>query len=184
MKINIQFLRILPALLVLSVMACVCLQAATTIPTLKGPYLGQKPPGMTPEVFAPGIISTDAQEGCCCFSRDGRLFLFARGGGELNGILMMRQIRGKWSQPRLAPFSAGEYDWDFMLAPGDQTVFISSGRPLTEDGSPEENYRIWISEQNGLGWTPARLLPDPVNSGEHDSYPSVSSTGTLFFFST
>ena len=27
-------------------------------PVLRGPYLGQKPPGMTPEVFAPGIIST------------------------------------------------------------------------------------------------------------------------------
>ena len=26
-------------------------------PLLKGSYLGQKPPGMTPEVFAPGIIS-------------------------------------------------------------------------------------------------------------------------------
>jgi len=27
-------------------------------PKLTGPYLGQKPPGMTPEVFAPGIVST------------------------------------------------------------------------------------------------------------------------------
>jgi pimeloyl-ACP methyl ester carboxylesterase len=27
-------------------------------PEVKGPYLGQKPPGMTPEVFAPGIVST------------------------------------------------------------------------------------------------------------------------------
>jgi hypothetical protein len=25
-------------------------------PVLKGPYLGQKPPGQIPEVFAPGII--------------------------------------------------------------------------------------------------------------------------------
>jgi hypothetical protein len=29
------------------------------LPVLKGPYLGQKPPGMTPEIFAPGIISTE-----------------------------------------------------------------------------------------------------------------------------
>jgi hypothetical protein len=26
-------------------------------PVLKGPYLGQKPPGMIPEIFAPGIVS-------------------------------------------------------------------------------------------------------------------------------
>lgn len=27
-------------------------------PVLKGPYLGQKPPGVKPEIFAPGIVST------------------------------------------------------------------------------------------------------------------------------
>jgi len=29
---------------------------------LEGPYLGQEPPGLTPEVFAPGIVSTDGWE--------------------------------------------------------------------------------------------------------------------------
>ena len=29
-----------------------------SFPAPKSPYLGQKPPGMTPEVFAPGIVST------------------------------------------------------------------------------------------------------------------------------
>ena len=32
--------------------------AQTDFPKLTGPYLGQKPPGMTPEIFAPGIISS------------------------------------------------------------------------------------------------------------------------------
>jgi len=27
-------------------------------PNIKGPYLGQEPPGLTPKVFAPGIVST------------------------------------------------------------------------------------------------------------------------------
>ena len=31
-------------------------------PVLKGPYIGQKPPGMTPEIFAPGIISTEKRQ--------------------------------------------------------------------------------------------------------------------------
>ena len=31
-------------------------------PTFEGPYLGQKPPGMVAEPFAPGIISTDGWE--------------------------------------------------------------------------------------------------------------------------
>ena len=41
-------------------------------PVHKGPYLGQKPPGMTPEVFAPGIISTEHKEhSTLAFSPDG-----------------------------------------------------------------------------------------------------------------
>ena len=152
-------------------------------PMLKGPYLGQQPPGMTPEIFAPGIISTDASEGCCSFSKDGRLFLFVRGRSELPGILMMEQKDGIWTKPRLSPFSAGRYDWDFMLAPDSKTVFVSSGRPLRDGGSPERNYRIYVSEKIKSGWSDPLLLPYPVNTGEHDSYPSVTEDRTLYFFS-
>jgi hypothetical protein len=31
----------------------------TDFPKLTGPYLGQKPPGMTPIIFAPGSVSTE-----------------------------------------------------------------------------------------------------------------------------
>jgi hypothetical protein len=41
---------------------------ATNLPILKGPYLGQTPPGMVPKIFAPGIISTGKSEGCSAFS--------------------------------------------------------------------------------------------------------------------
>ncbi|MFC2169326.1 hypothetical protein ACFLRM_02005, partial [Acidobacteriota bacterium] len=133
--------------------------------------------------FAPGIISTDANEGCCSFSKDGHLFLFARGGSDLNGILLMQQVDGVWSKSQLAPFSAGKYDWDFMLAPDSKTVFMSSGRPIREGGSPERDYRIWVSEKIDQGWSEPLLLPPPVNTGEHDSYPSLTVDGTLYFFS-
>lgn len=35
-----------------------------SLPNLTGPYLGQKPPGLKPEIFARGIISTEMSEGC------------------------------------------------------------------------------------------------------------------------
>ncbi|MBE0664402.1 MAG: hypothetical protein IH584_01170 [Candidatus Aminicenantes bacterium] len=40
-------------------------------PKLTGPYLGQKPPGTTPELFAPGIVSTGLNELNSVFSPDG-----------------------------------------------------------------------------------------------------------------
>jgi hypothetical protein len=46
---------------------------------LKGPYLGQKPPGMMPELFAPGFVSTEShREYSCTFIPDGKEFHFGR----------------------------------------------------------------------------------------------------------
>ena len=55
----------------------------TDFPKLAGPFLGQKPPGNIPEIFAPGIISTEAHEFSCCFSPDGKEFYFTRMHPEL-----------------------------------------------------------------------------------------------------
>jgi len=52
---------------------------------VSGPYLGQKPPGKTAEIFAPGIISTGHDERIACFSSDGR---------ELYFILFLADIMG------------------------------------------------------------------------------------------
>jgi Tol biopolymer transport system component len=152
-------------------------------PALEGPYLGQKPPGLIPEVFVPGIISTGVSEGCSYFSKDGQLYLFARGGSDEPGIFLMEQKDGVWSKPQLAPFSAGRHDWDFTLAPDGKTVYVASGRPHKKGGSPERDHSIWISEKTKEGWSEPQLLPFPVNAGQHDSYPSVTEDGTLYFFS-
>ncbi|TFH39035.1 MAG: hypothetical protein E4G95_02190, partial [Bacteroidia bacterium] len=50
-------------------------------PELTGPYLGQKPPGMKPEIFAPGVLSTDANEFNAAFTPSGDAVYFT-GKGE------------------------------------------------------------------------------------------------------
>ena len=61
------------------------LSAKEDWPVLKGPYLGQKPPGMKPEIFAPGIVSTpEIYEGRGTFSPDQNEFYFVRGGKDLS----------------------------------------------------------------------------------------------------
>ncbi len=40
-------------------------------PKLSGPYLGQKPPGMTPELFAPDVITVSTHS-VAIFCPDGR----------------------------------------------------------------------------------------------------------------
>lgn len=48
------------------------------LPTIEGPYLGQKPPGLTPEPFAPGIVTTKGLEDGGVFSPDMDEFYFIR----------------------------------------------------------------------------------------------------------
>ena len=52
--------------------------AQDELPVLEGPYLGQKPPGSTPEVFAPGIVSTEEWGDAGGFSLDMNEFYVGR----------------------------------------------------------------------------------------------------------
>jgi hypothetical protein len=50
----------------------IALLVAQNTSNLKGDYLGQKPPGLVPELFAKGVISTEYKEhGSPTFSKDG-----------------------------------------------------------------------------------------------------------------
>jgi len=46
-------------------------EAKEMFPIVKGPYIGQKTPGTTPEIFAPYIISTGLSEVTCSFTPEG-----------------------------------------------------------------------------------------------------------------
>ena len=52
--------------------------AEDEIPVLEGPYLGQTPPGLTPEPFAPGIVTTNGWEVSGVFTPDMNEFYFIR----------------------------------------------------------------------------------------------------------
>ena len=73
-------------------------------PVLHGPYLGQTPPGMIPEIFAPGIVSTGMREFASVFSPDGDLFFFSNSSAPFATILFMKQINNKWTSPQVAYF--------------------------------------------------------------------------------
>ena len=42
-------------------------------PVLKGPYLGQTPPGKEPEIFAPGLITTHYSQSYIAFLNKARV---------------------------------------------------------------------------------------------------------------
>ena len=65
-------------------------------PVKKGPYLGQKPPGITPELFVPGIITTDISEGCSGWGNDMEYFIFQRWINGKSRLYIMNQNDRIW----------------------------------------------------------------------------------------
>lgn len=149
-----------------------------SFPILKGSYLGQKPPKMTPEIFAPGIVSTDFHEFGCCFSPDGKEFYFTRMDPDLkrNVIMSTKNINGVWTKPKIESFIGNYMAFEPRINPKGDRLYFTSSRPLPGGGSP---MNIWyVERQNGI-WGAPRNPGDPFNPMK-TMYISVTFDGTIY----
>ena len=152
-------------------------------PVIEGRFLGQAPPGLTPEVFAPGIVSTEAIEASLCLSYDDRFLVFRRGFREDTEIYLTENKDGKWSEPARAPFFLKQYRFgDFTFSPAEPALFFTTDRPLEPEQGKAESANLWKVEYENGEWLDPSPLGGAVNSPLHESYPSVSNDKTLFFF--
>jgi len=155
-------------------------------PKLTGSYLGQKPPGMTPEVFAPVIVSTEHHEHSApTFSPDGREIywsvFFNKKPPQV--ILYMKVINGQWSKPAVAEFSGKFSDGSPFISPVGKRLFFESDRPVNKNDTVKNDPDIWMVERSGSRWGKPVHLGSKVNSLSFDSSPSVSMNGNLYFLS-
>ncbi|MEM7219926.1 MAG: hypothetical protein AAF515_16285 [Pseudomonadota bacterium] len=164
--------------------------AATTRaewPTLEGPYLGQPPPGMTPETFAPGLISLDGErELNSVFSPNGRIFMFSRLIGDSFKMFFSRQrADGTWQEPRMAAPSKtypGHADVDMAFSPDGGWLYFISTRPLP--GYSLERHNIWRSKVTRQGLLAPEPLGDHINGADNELYPWLVADGSLYFAAT
>lgn len=149
---------------------------------VKGPYLGQTPPGLTPELFAPGVVSTPVNEVGSVFTPDGREFYFSRfDPAKGYTIMVMREGTSGWSEPAAAPFSGEFSEVDASISPDGLALFFVSKRPLLPNGQRAEGYQIWMLERKQGGWQDPRRLGPVINFGKRHLYPTVTNDGTLYF---
>lgn len=146
------------------------------------PYVGQALPGVTPERFAPGLVSTDAIELNGVFSSDLREFYFTR---VVDGVDTMQQITfadGSWRGPRellLFPNQARAEAADMVLSRDGQELFFLAGFPRAASAE-KQNYDIWRSRRRGDGWSEAELVPAPISTPGYEYYPSFGPDGSLY----
>jgi ankyrin repeat protein len=146
-------------------------------PVLEGEYLGQQKPGLTPELFAPGVVSTEKSELNSVFTPDGKEFYFT----IKCKIMVMKQENNRWIKPEVTSFS-GEYcDVDLFISPDGKKLYYCSNRPLEGKEESKKDFDIWVVERIKDGWSAPQNLGNPINSTEDEFYPSVTRDGTMYF---
>jgi hypothetical protein len=155
-------------------------------PVLTGPYLGQKPPGKIPKLFAPGIFSTDHHDRYASFSPDGKELFFHRRGRQFTTLIMhMNQVNGVWQKPQAAPFSGNPEFRDAgpILSPDGNILVFYSRRPKSEKLEPENNFDIWIvRKQNGV-WGNLENAGQSINTANNEEDATIAADGTIYFSS-
>ena len=151
-------------------------------PVLEGDYLGQKRPGRTAQVFAPGVVSTEKEELNSVFTPDGREFYFAVSRGRMQWtIQVMKRIGREWSAPQPASFSGAYSDVDLFITADGRKLYYCSNRPLSGKGEPKEDFDIWVVQRVGQDWSEPRNLGAAINTDNPEFYPSLTRAGLLVF---
>jgi Tol biopolymer transport system component len=145
-------------------------------------YLGQTPPGDTPIVFAPGIISLeDRLETYPTFSPDGKEMFFSVVNADWSkgSIFSTKYLNGKWIVPDTIYFSKNNYiNWESSISPDGTRQFFTSNRP------PSSNMDIWMIERSSdTTWSKPVRLNDPVNSNASDGSACTTGNKNLYFIS-
>lgn len=151
---------------------------------LKGPYLGQKPPGMIPEVFAPGVLNTKTMGAfCSVFSPDGNEFYFVyyeRENETSGGMAWMQRVNDVWLKPEMLHFNSDVTDNDMCMSADGNRLIFRSWRTLPGGQKPEDRSYLWFVDRTEDGWSQAKLQfcgDIPVRTG----YPSLAANGILYF---
>lgn len=159
---------------------------AESFPVLRGPYLGQTPPGAIPEVFAPGVVSTEDGEGCYGFMDGGRLFVFKHSpsGSDWRWVplSLLALEDGRWTE-RPATTLDELYPYNFTVSPDGTTLYFSSVHARDDRSQLLPKANIWVARRSPEGWATPRMLPFPINTEGPDAYPTVTRDNTLYFMS-
>lgn len=146
-----------------------CQTVQNDFPVLKGPYLGQTPPGKIPELFASGFISNDVHDSPN-FSLDEKEFFL---GTMSEGIKYYKIIDGKWLDQGSLPFRQPEICNGIFLSPSGKRIYFLS----YENG--DENF--YYVEKDGFRWSEMKSLGDDANSFKTHWQFSTSKNENLYF---
>lgn len=146
-------------------------------------YLGQQPPSMTPEVFAPSIISKKGvSEFGSVFNKDATEFFYGVDTNQGTEIRYSKLQGNTWSAPKTI-LSNKAYGYnDPFLSPDEQRLYFISQKALEGSGA-KQDHDIWYVEKQGNNWSQPINAGPNINSTGEEYYMSFTKDGTMYFSS-
>lgn len=146
-------------------------------------YIDKERPGLTPQIFAKGFISTtDESEFGSVFTADGLEFYY---GVDLNGKAEIRYTQlkdGKWQTPKTI-ISDTQYGFnDPFLSPDESRLYYISNMPSYEQDTIGD-HDIWYSVREGNQWSSPINAGKEINTDRNEYYISFTENGSMYFAS-
>ncbi|MEQ9426844.1 MAG: hypothetical protein RJQ09_20645 [Cyclobacteriaceae bacterium] len=142
------------------------------------PYFGQKPPGLIPEVFAPGIISINGRsEHGISFSPDlDEVYFSAHKKDEETSIYFSKLKGDKWTPVERANFTNGEKNEELYpsVSLTDKRIYFTALDSIFSDE------KIWYVNRLDDSWSDAIQLDSPLND-DLVFYVNQAKNGDLFY---
>lgn len=155
--------------------------------TVRNNDLSSKDPHIHVELFEEGFVSTFLNELNASFSPDENMFLYTIANNSCSNtfysIFVSLKKNGKWSPPRIAPFSGQFSDADPFFSPDGKKVYFISYRPVRTNETLNTDSDIWSVDYHDGKWSTPQHLGETVNSDADEYYPSLSKNGNLYFSS-
>ena len=146
-------------------------------PFAKGPYLGQNPPGPTPQVFAPGLIcqaGPNQWEGNGSFSADGNTFCFQ----GVGGTFITENTDQGWTAPELIRSIPGN-SWVSCLSPDANSIFFT----IAESHPWNKHYDLFRCNRTTDGWSKPQRLGPPLSSPGRENCCSIPANNNIYLCS-
>jgi|WetSurMetagenome_2_1015567.scaffolds.fasta_scaffold25576_3 hypothetical protein len=138
-----------------------------------------------PELFAPGIVSTEKSEIKITFSRDGTCMLWGTIGWEKGkggwDIWQSQETGTGWGIPRPASFNSEDNDFDPCFSADGRVLYFFSNRPGGVGG--DDLYSVSFDAATCSFGEPVNMGPR-FNSRGDEWGPSVSKDGAKFIYCT
>ena len=152
---------------------------------LSGPYLGQKPPGTTPELFAPDLLSAGHAEFKITFSADGmelcynlsspRAQWIVEPTGLFNKSFMMYSHleNGCWTEPKEFSFNPGLEKYYPFFSPDGKRLYFNENKSGVFR-------KVYVEKHEGE-WSEPKEIEFKDGFQSEGLFMSIAGNGNIYF---